>query len=73
LVCDDGGIFLGWLRHLLPAMRKCAGNFHGAMQMNDEDDSGGGFFVDMIKVIIAVFFFCLFVLVVSGIVLGLTT
>jgi hypothetical protein len=71
LVCDDGGIFLGWLRNLLPAMWQCVGNLHGAMQMNDEDDSGGGFFVDMIKTIIAIFFFVLFMSVVASIVWGL--
>ena len=68
---NDGGIFLGWLRNSLPAMRKCVGNFHRAMQMNDEDDSGGGFFVDMIKTIIAIFFFVLFMSVVASIVWGL--
>ena len=31
--CDDGRIFLDWLRHLLPAVRKCVGRFHGALQM----------------------------------------
>jgi hypothetical protein len=41
------------------------------MQMNDEDDSGNGFFVDMIKAIIAIFFFVLFMSVVASIVWGL--
>jgi hypothetical protein len=65
---NDGGIFLGWLCNLLPTVRKCVGNLYGALQMNDEDDSGGGFFVDMIKTIIAVFFFVLFMSVVASIV-----
>jgi hypothetical protein len=30
---DDGGIFLGWLRHLLPTMRQCAGGVYGDLQM----------------------------------------
>ena len=40
--------------------------------MNDEDtDAGGDFFIDFIKVIIAIFFFCLFMSVVASIVWGL--
>jgi hypothetical protein len=62
---------LDWLRHLLPAVQKRNGNLYGALQMNDEDDSGGGFFIDMIKAIIAVFFFVLFMSVVASIVWGL--
>jgi hypothetical protein len=41
--------------------------------MNDDESDGGGLFIALAKIVIAVFFFCLFVLVVSGIVLGLTT
>jgi len=61
LVCDDGGIFLGWLRHLLPAVRKCVGNFHGAMQMNHED-SDSDLFGDLILTAVAIFFFILLVI-----------
>lgn len=68
---NDGGIFLAWLRNVLPTMQQCAGNLYGTMQMNDDDDSGGGFFVDMIKAIIAIFFFVLFMSVVASIVWGL--
>ena len=68
---DDGGIFLDWLRNVLPTMRKCAGNFYGEMQMNDEESDGGGLFIALVKVVIAVFFFCLFVAVVASIVWGL--
>jgi hypothetical protein len=70
--CDDGRIFLDWLRHLLPAMRKCAGRFHGALQMIDDDtDAGGDIFIDFMKVIIALFFFVLFVSVIGIVVWGL--
>ena len=41
--------------------------------MKEDDTDIGGFFIALAKVVIAVFFFCLFVAVVSGIVLGLTT
>ena len=52
-------------------MRKCVGNFYGALQMNDEESDGGGLFIALAKVVIAVFFFCLFMAVVAGIVWGL--
>ena len=40
--------------------------------MNDDDtDAGGDFFIDFIKVIIAIFFFALFVSVIGSIVWGL--
>jgi len=41
------------------------------LQMNDEESDGGGLFIALAKVVIAVFFFCLFVAVVAGIVWGL--
>ena len=60
---------------LLWAQDSCAGtamhDTNGALQMNNEDDSGGGFFVDMIKAIVAIFFFVLFMSVVASIVWGL--
>jgi hypothetical protein len=37
------------------------------MQMNDEDDSGGGFFVDMVKTVLAIGFFLLFVITVGAV------
>ena len=39
--------------------------------MNDEESDGGGLFIALVKVVIAVFFFCLFVAVVASIVWGL--
>lgn len=42
------------------------------MEMNDNDtDSGGDFFFDLLKVLVALFFFCLCVAVIGGIVWGL--
>jgi len=40
--------------------------------MNDDDtDAGGDFFIDLIKTIISIFFFVLFVSVIGGVVWGL--
>jgi hypothetical protein len=40
--------------------------------MNDDDtDSGGDFFFDLIKTVVAMFFFGLFVSVIGGVVWGL--
>jgi len=52
-------------------MQKRNGNFYGALQMNDDESDGGGLFIALVKVVIAVFFFCLFMAVVAGIVWGL--
>jgi len=52
----------------LPALQQRAGNLHGALQMNDEDDSGGGFFIDMVKTVLAIGFFLLFVVTIGAIV-----
>ena len=41
------------------------------MKYDDDTDSGGDFFIDMIKAIIAVFFFVLFMSVVASIMWGL--
>jgi len=49
-------------------MQERNGNFYRALQMNDEDDSGGGFFIDMAKTVIAIFFFVLFMSVIASIV-----
>jgi hypothetical protein len=35
---DDGRVLLGWLRNLLPTLRKCAGDLYGDLQMNDDDN-----------------------------------
>ena len=40
--------------------------------MNDEEDSGGDFFVDLLKTIIALLLFMIFVTVIGSIVWGLT-
>ena len=40
--------------------------------MNDEEDSGGDFFVDLLKTIIALLLFLIFVTVIGSIVWGLT-
>lgn len=58
---DDGSIFLDWLRHLLPTVRKCASGFHGEMQMNHED-SDSDLFGDLIVTAVAIFFFILLVI-----------
>jgi len=41
--------------------------------MNDDDDTeaGGDFFIDLIKTMIAIFFFVLFVSVIGGVIWGL--
>jgi hypothetical protein len=69
---NHGDIFLDWLRNLLPALRSRIGNFYGALQMNDDEtDAGGDFFIDFIKVIIAIFFFVLFITVIGIVIWGL--
>jgi hypothetical protein len=67
LVCDDGGIFLGWICNLLPAVQQCAGNLYGAMQMKHEPDDLE-MFGDLILLIIAMFFFVLFVIGIGALV-----
>ena len=57
---DDGGIFLDWLRNVLPTMQQCVGNLYGTMQMKSDDDDLE-MFGDLILLIIAMFFFVLFV------------
>jgi hypothetical protein len=39
--------------------------------MNDNDTDSGDFFFDLLKVLVALFFFCLCVAVIGGIVWGL--
>jgi len=39
--------------------------------MIDDDDSGGSFFVDFIKALVAIFFFCLFMGTIGIVVWGL--
>ena len=41
------------------------------MNNDDDTDSGGDFFFDLIKTVIAMFFFGLFVSVIGGVVWGL--
>jgi hypothetical protein len=40
---DDGGIFLGWLRNLLPAVRKRAGGVHRDLQMTSQEFYDAGY------------------------------
>jgi hypothetical protein len=61
---NDDSIFLGWLRNLLPAMRKCVGNLYGALQMNDEPDDIG-MFGDLILLVGCLFIFFLLIIGVS--------
>ncbi len=39
--------------------------------MNDDDDSGGDFFVDLMKTLVALFFLCLFFAVIGIVVMEL--
>lgn len=41
------------------------------MNQDDDTDAGGDFFIDLVKTMIAIFFFCLFMSVVASIVYGL--
>jgi len=41
------------------------------MNQDDDTDAGGDFFIDLMKTIIAIFFFALFVSVICGVVWGL--
>jgi len=54
-------------------MQKRADNFYRALQMNQDDDTdaGGDFFIDLMKTIIAIFCFVLFVAVICTVVWGL--
>jgi len=53
-------------------MQKRNGNLHRALQMNEDDDSGGGdFFIDMVKTVLAVGFFLLFVCTIGAVLWGL--
>jgi hypothetical protein len=40
---DDGGIFLGWLCNILPAMQQCAGGVHGDLQMTSQEFYDAGY------------------------------
>ena len=64
--------FLHWLHDVLPTLRPCFCHFYRALQMNDEEtDAGGDFFIDFMKVVIALFFFVLFITVIGVVVWGL--
>jgi hypothetical protein len=66
------GDVLYWLHNLSAQVPYCWRIVFGALQMNDDDtDAGGDFFFDLMKVLIALFFFCLCVAVIGGIVWGL--
>ena len=41
------------------------------MNQDDDTDSGGDFFIDLVKTMIAMFFFVLFVSVIGGVIWGL--
>jgi hypothetical protein len=41
------------------------------MNQDDDTDSGGDFFIDLVKTMIAIFFFVLFVSVIGGVIWGL--
>ena len=43
MVCDDGRVLLGWLRHLLPAVRQRAGGVHGDLQMTSQEFYDAGY------------------------------
>jgi hypothetical protein len=66
------GLFLYWLHHLSTKVPYSCGIVFGALQMIDDDtDAGGDFFFDLLKVLLALFVFILFVTVMGGIVWGL--
>jgi len=41
------------------------------MNQDDDTDAGGDFFIDLVKTMIAMFFFVLFVSVIGGVIWGL--
>jgi len=41
------------------------------MSQDDDTDAGGDFFIDLVKTMIAIFFFVLFVSVIGGVIWGL--
>jgi len=41
------------------------------VNQDDDTDSGGDFFIDLVKTMIAIFFFVLFVSVIGGVIWGL--
>jgi len=53
-------------------MQKRNGNLYKELQMSKDDDSGGGdFLIDMVKTVLAVGFFLLFVCTIGAVLWGL--
>lgn len=65
-------LLLCWLFHLSTQVPHSRRIVFGALQMIDDDtDAGGDFFFDLMKVLIAIFVFILFIAVMGGFVWGL--
>ena len=63
---------LHWLHHLSTKVLHSWRIVFGALQMIDDDtDAGGDFFFDLLKVLLALFVFILFIIVMGGVVWGL--
>jgi len=64
-----GNVFLFWIHPLQPTVQQPAGNLCEGLQMNDDGDND--FFFDLLKTIIALLLFLIFVTVIGSIVWGL--